>query len=65
MAFSPERERARIQVERIRNILNAIEIDLRSPGPPGHDSAQAITQEATALAMTMARIDVIERLEKP
>jgi hypothetical protein len=62
MARSPERARAIHQAARLRAILDTIEIDMRSPGPPGHDSAQAVTQEATALAMTLARIDVVERI---
>jgi hypothetical protein len=58
---SPERERARHQLTNLRRILDAIDIALNDAPPPGHDGAQALTQEAVSLAMTLTRIDVIER----
>jgi hypothetical protein len=59
---SRERERPRHQLNRVRSILDAIEIALLDEWcPPGHDGAQALTQEAVSLAMSLARIDVVER----
>lgn len=58
---SHERERAELQVSNIRRICDSIDIVLRDGALPGLEAAQAITQEATSLAMTLARIDVIER----
>lgn len=60
--MSPERERAKLQVENIRRICNSIDVVLRDGALPGLDAAQAITQEATSLAMTLARIDAVERV---
>lgn len=59
--MSPERERARHQVTNLRRILDSLDIALADSALPGLDGAQAVTQEATSLAMTLARIDAVER----
>lgn len=56
-----ERERARNQVVRLRAHLDALHLSIDGVGPPGVDAAQAITQEATSLAMTIAKLDAYVR----
>jgi len=59
-----ERMRAFEQVGRIRVMLDSVALDINSHGyPPGINAAQAVTEAAVSLAMTMAKLDAYVRVE--
>ena len=60
-----ERIRARHALARLRACLEATEIALRDDrSPVGYGAAQAVTETAVELAMTLARLDAYARAER-
>lgn len=59
-----ERTRARDQITRLRTMLDSVMLDVEARGyPPGVNAAQAVTEAAISLAMTMAKLDAYLRAE--
>jgi hypothetical protein len=60
-----ERIRARDQIVRLRTMIDTIALDVEARGyPPGVNAAQAVTEAAISLAMTMAKLDAYVRAEE-
>lgn len=65
MRSEEERTRALHEIVRLRAIIDGVEIAVRDADcPPGFDAAQAVSDAASRLAMTIARIDAYMRAEE-
>lgn len=58
-----ERKRLRHHLDRLRVMVDSMSMSVEANFPPGVDAAQALTQEATSFAMTIAKLDAYMRAE--
>lgn len=56
-----ERQRLQQHAEFLRTALDALESTLSLPGPVGFEAAQAILSGAGSLAMSIAKLDTLQR----
>ena len=67
MASRSNNERIRIQhqLDRLKDVINALEIALEDKGnPPSNDSVGALSQTTNELCISLAKLEAYDRAEK-
>lgn len=55
--------RIRHALERLRSTIEAVEVSLKCPGPPGVADAQAVLEAAGVVTIGLAKLDAYRRAE--